>query len=56
MEQPHSEAIELLPPKMPDEIDLLHSKAIGKIILDSFERDDFIDTLDRNIKYPDNAP
>lgn len=42
--------------KMPDGVDLCHSQAIGKIILDEFEHDDFIDGLDRSIKYPDNAP
>ena len=42
--------------KMPDGVDLLHSQKIGEIIMDSFERDDFIDSLDKSIKYPEDAP
>lgn len=42
--------------KMPDGVDFLHSQKIGEIIMESFERDDFIDTLDRSIKYPEDAP
>lgn len=42
--------------KMPDGIDLLYSKTIGKIVMEEFEHDDFIDSLDKSIKYPKDAP
>lgn len=42
--------------KMPDGIDLLYSKTIGKVIMEEFIKDDFIEGLDRSIKYPENAP
>lgn len=49
-----------LPPKdilqkMPDGMDLLHSQAIGKIIIDEFEHDPFIDDLPKT-PYPEDAP
>lgn len=42
---------------MLDGMDLLHSQAIGKIILDEFEHDPFIDGLQGHIAdYPPDAP
>lgn len=47
------------PAESDPELDDLVVKNIGKIAMISygeFEHDDFIDGLDRTIKYPDDAP
>lgn len=42
--------------KMPDGVDLLHSQKIGEVVMDQFIKDDFIEGLNRSIKYPEDAP
>jgi hypothetical protein len=41
-----------------DGLDLLHSKQIGKAVMNNteFEHDPFIDDLDPDMKYPEDAP